>query len=336
MAKESSRLKRIEWALLIAIASIPIFGGVAICTLSGYFFLPRASGFGGYYAPAGEFHSAKTLWDWLDLLIVPAVLAVGGALFTWTQRKTDREAEKRRAETQRDLAAERERENALHAYLDKMTELMLEKDLRSSKKVDGVRYIARARTLTTLHRLDGMRKGVLLQFLCDSGLINKEVTDSGEVGEPPVYLFEADLRGANLTRARLNGANLAFADLRGADLRWADLSKADLTGARLQGADMRRAVLVETDLHEADLSKTDLRRTILRDANLQEALLNGANLQATGLIRANLRSADLNGADLRGAKLGEANLHGALVTSEQLGRARLLARATMPDGTQHE
>jgi hypothetical protein len=55
----------------------------------------------------------QTLWDWLSLLIVPAVLAVGGFLFTRSenqrtlqnskqQREVDREVAKQQAETDRD------------------------------------------------------------------------------------------------------------------------------------------------------------------------------------------------------------------------------------------
>src|SRR5688572_24135763 len=35
----------------------------------------------------GEIRSSKTLWDWLNLLIVPVVLAIGGYLFTRSDTK---------------------------------------------------------------------------------------------------------------------------------------------------------------------------------------------------------------------------------------------------------
>ena len=93
-------------------------------------------------------------------------------------------------------------------------------------------------------------------------------------------------------------------------------------------------------LHGADLHEVDLRGAGLTGANLVEARLRGANLFGAILSNARLRGADLRGADLvaarlRGADLREANLQGAVVTDRQLGRAKSLEGATMPDGSIH-
>src|SRR5829696_945528 len=92
---------------------------------------------------------AKTLWDWLGLLIVPVVLAVGGYFFTRSesrriqqsaeeQRALDREiADQRtqedrviaqeRSETDRQIADQRRQDDMLQAYLDQMGQLLLDK-----------------------------------------------------------------------------------------------------------------------------------------------------------------------------------------------------------------
>jgi hypothetical protein len=59
----------------------------------------------------------RTLWDWLELLIVPVVLAVGGYLFTRSENRTTRTAAERRAQ-----------DEALQAYLDGMAQLLADKD----------------------------------------------------------------------------------------------------------------------------------------------------------------------------------------------------------------
>ena len=55
--------------------------------------------------------------------------------------------------------------------------------------------VAQARTLTVLGRLDGSRKGSVLQFLYDSGLIYEEPTLLGESTLVHEGVFESPLRG---------------------------------------------------------------------------------------------------------------------------------------------
>jgi uncharacterized protein YjbI with pentapeptide repeats len=268
-------------------ARVPDLAG--LCLRSGW------TGLGAYenpnYAEQPRFLWGKSVWDWLDLLLVPVVLAIGGLLFNRAERRAERE-----------IAAERTQEARLQSYLDKMTELMLEKGLRTSEPKSEVRDIARARTLTALRSLDGERKDVLLQFLYESDLVNRKAI---------IDLNKADLRWALLRGALLLRANLSWAILGEADLHGAILGEADL-----RGADLSKAILRWTDLLKADLFRADLRWADLRWADLRWA---------------DLRKANLTGADLR-----EADLTGAKVTEEQLAQARSLKGATMPDGTVHE
>jgi hypothetical protein len=53
--------------------------------------------------------------------------------------------ENKRAEAERELAVQRAQDEALQAYLDQMSSLLLEKDLRASEEVSEVRTLARAR-----------------------------------------------------------------------------------------------------------------------------------------------------------------------------------------------
>lgn len=75
---------------------------------------------------------------------------------------------------------------------------------------------------------------------------------------PEEYLYDADLRdadlflgtlsGAQLLHANLSGALLSEADLRRANLFKAELRKANLNGADLSGANLCGAVLIDADL----------------------------------------------------------------------------------------
>lgn len=123
------------------------------------------TGFGNFTSPTGEFQRAKTLWDWMDLLLAPAVLGAFGALFSWMLGRGQRAADERRAEIEQDRA----NEAALQKYLDSMMDLLKE-GFNGPEVTDINRSIARARTLTVLRQLrhvNGERKGLLLTFLIE-------------------------------------------------------------------------------------------------------------------------------------------------------------------------
>jgi uncharacterized protein YjbI with pentapeptide repeats len=239
----------------------------------------------------------KTVWDWLQLLIVPAVLSLITVAFALWQDIRQEQVEDRRAEVERELADQRTQDEALQAYLDQMSGLLLEKDLRASKEDSEVRTLARARTLTVLGRLSPSRNGALMRFLEEAKLVQ-----SVDGREPIISLQGAELSGTNLIRAALNGADLGAADLHDTDLSTAHLNNAQLGMANLSGADLTTA-----DLLDARLGSTNL-----RDANLRDADLSGADLSYADLL------------DAQG------------VTKDQLEQqAATLEGATMPDGSVH-
>src|SRR5215203_5248310 len=95
------------------------------------------------------------LWDWLKLLIVPAVLAGGGIWFNAQQREREQETAKNRAQ-----------DETPQAYLDGMAELLTDRDrpLHRAQVGDSLSSVARARTLTVLSRLNGEHKARVVQF----------------------------------------------------------------------------------------------------------------------------------------------------------------------------
>jgi uncharacterized protein YjbI with pentapeptide repeats len=224
----------------------------------------------------------KTLWDWLQLLIVPVVLSLITVVFAWQQGTRQERLEDQRAKAERELAVRRAQDEALQAYLDQMSSLLLERDLRASEVDSEVRTLARSRTLTVLGRLDPSRKTAVMQFLVDSDLVQ-----SIDERDPIISLNGADLSGANVSDASLRNA-----DLNGADLSDSDLSDSDLSGASLSDVDLRGAIL-----HDANLSVANL-----RGADLRDAYLRGADLSAVYLRGADLRDAYI-GVDVRGTRV---------------------------------
>jgi uncharacterized protein YjbI with pentapeptide repeats len=277
--------------------------------------------------------SDKTFWDWLQLLIVPLVLVIGGFSLTTLQDSRQRAIEDQRAQ-----------DTALQAYLDQMGNLLLEKDLRTSKEDSEVRTLARARTLTVLARMDPSRRYDVMQFLVEAELV-QEVEGRGPIiGLGGAQLrdveLETDLHGADLSEAELSGAYLEWTKLSGANLRSASLNNVAPFG--LGKTDLVYAKLIDADLSYADLSYADLRYARLIDADLSGADLSDVDLDAANLRGAILSEADLSDAELSYADLSDANLSGAnlrgaeIITNEKLEQqAASLKGATMPNGQKH-
>jgi uncharacterized protein YjbI with pentapeptide repeats len=346
--EQSSRGPRL--GLIIALA---IFAGVVIVIIYGYLERP------GWVGSSG-----KQFWDYLELLIVPAALALG--VYWLNRRQNERAQQAADAQQERALAVERQRaqDEALQAYLDQMAHLLIEHPLRRASPGDNLSTVARARTLTVLGRLDSARKRNVLQFLLESGLIferryivSLQQADLSGADLSQADLSEASLGGVNLREANLGGASLGGANLHRTDLREANLIRANLGNAsliraNLMGADLKEAIMREASLGRANLYRTDLREANLIRANLGNASLIGANLGNAILISADLSGASLGGANLReanltraelreadlgGADLSEANLLEAKgVTNEQLSAARSLEGATTPNGQKYE
>lgn len=233
------------------------------------------------------------LWNVLDLVIVPFVLAVGVYWLNRMQRKNELEIETRR-----------EQETILDNYFDRMTELILERglgksepehlldqylggaverflalDLDSAKEEElnnevsseveienKVGTIARTLTLTTLRRLNGERKRKLLEFLYEAKLLTVKEKPFG----PTLDMRDADLTMIDLSNAFLEGVVLSGADLSGADLSHAELLGADFSFTKLIGAKFDKATLSKIDLYSADLSKANLVEANLFDVEFEE------------------------------------------------------------------
>jgi hypothetical protein len=325
-----------------------IVGIVVLLLLIRLGYSNRVTGF-GQYKVNGEVQPFKTLWDWLGLLIVPAVLAVGGYLFTRSESQATREAAERRAQ-----------DETLQAYLDQIGQMLLDpnRPLRRSTYGDSLRTLARARTLAVLRRLDGTRKGTVLQFLYESGLIGRITNRKPfEKDDLIVELRDADLSGAVVTGAVLSGVDLKGINLSHADLRGASLSSADLRGTNLREANLSGAYLAGTNLRGLPSAAPDTYPPVDRTRNVD---LRSANLKGAILVGADLTGADLSYADLTGADLvhPRAGPYGILAVFEgdlggREGAAKLLLQyyagswrpatnqsglkgTTLPDGQRYE
>ena len=166
----------------------------------------------------------KSFWDWLQLLIVPLMLALGAFYLNSAADFRDYQ-----------IAQERKQQEILTDYFSKMQGLIVE--TKKSKQTPGskesnskerllleFRPTAQALTLSVLEQLDGKRKGKVITYLAESQLIT---ADNNEPSPQP----EIELDGANLKGMVLNDVDQVVKN--GNKLR-VIIKKSDMTDSRFE------------------------------------------------------------------------------------------------------
>lgn len=301
--------------------------------LNGYKTISTATSLPPKITTTITYQPGKTLWDWLQLLIIPAVLAVAGYVInlsisrgeqaaTEQRAQSEREAAEKRSITEREISLDNQREAALKEYIDEMSELLLHENLLGSDEDDKVRIIARVRTITILYQLDARRIGYVFSFLRESKLMHANPNDSiislANAQLNKINFRQAIVEGVNLSRVKMDEANLSDAEFFLTDLSKAHLVSANLCEATLDAVNLSGALLMGANLSGASLLMT----------NLSKAILLGANLSGAYFNQTNLREADLTGANLKDAI--------DISVKELEMQAKSLKGATMPDGSKHD
>jgi hypothetical protein len=256
----------------------------------------------------------KTLWNWMELLIVPAALGVGTLMLNRQMSQRDETARAERAEKEkleREVRTEEERleredrymEETLQHYFDTISELLLRHDFWDNLG-SFVGDVARIRTVTVLRRINAERRNEVVNFLRSAALLGPKGLLS-HVDMSNIDLSQTDLHGIYLDASTLDGANLSRSDLSMSYLRKASLREVNLRGTNLFGADLNGASLYKANLRRANLAGAEM-GAIVSDADMSEANLDGIDLS-------------------------EAVLTGTIVTLTQLRQAKSLKGAIMPN-----
>jgi len=161
----------------------------------------------------------------------------------------------------------------LYKLIDAISDLVRHHGLQTSTKGDAVQALARAHLFVALRQLDGIHKGLALQFLYEANLIGSHAIAEREPTLPVIALNGADLAGLSLPNANFGWAHLAVADI----------ARAQLHNACLIRANLYAVDLIDADLSHANLAKARLDRTDLRGANLDGVDFRAFTLQNTRL-----------------------------------------------------
>ena len=115
----------------------------------------------------------------------------------------------------------------------------------------------------------------------------------------------------NWQRCIFDGLDLKGVDLSGARLRDGSFFRTDFSGSDLSKTNAYRAKFVNAVLREVNLDGAKLSEGDFTKADLSGASFKGADLRRARFFHAILRQVDLTGARLKGADLTRADLSGA-------------------------
>lgn len=210
----------------------------------------------------------RTLWDWLQLLLVPIILIAGFGWLSFQQSQANLQLSLQQHDTALQIADAQQQAIILSTYESNIAEMMLHEGLRTSQPSSTVALVAEVETATALRQLEPTGKGSLLRYLYETALINNNThviilsqldahnANLINIDLRDTYLFGldmhgADMQGVKLSDATLNYVSLANTNLAGADLHGSDMRDTDLTGANLSGANLKDV----TELTNAQLAK---------------------------------------------------------------------------------
>ncbi|MCA2711086.1 MAG: pentapeptide repeat-containing protein [Microcystis sp. M015S2] len=214
----------------------------------------------------------KSFWDWLQLLIVPLMLAFGGLYVNYAFETRDKQ-----------IAEEGKQQELLKDYFSKMQTLIVEtkkskdsqpKIVETKKSVETTKSkdsqpnpdgspllpefipIAQALTLAVLDELDGKRKGKVISYLADSKLITANIKD--QKSKPVIYLRKANLKEIVLEDVSLDGLSITGADMTEAKLTEVILTNSNLVSSKfinatLDTVDFSGSKLGNSNFYDADL-----------------------------------------------------------------------------------
>lgn len=304
--EDNINLRKQNWLLII----ILILFLIAVLTLMFQRFIlgwsqwANWTGFGDYIGSIPKENREKTLWDWMDLLIIPLALALIALIYKKITHDTDQRLKNERLKNEKDIALDQWRENTIRAYFDEIINLLTNYNDKYRDKTDDNnnpifdRYLLfsiRMKTITTLRILDGDKKGLLLQFLYEAKLLDNN--------EHSVDLREADFSGANLRNINLENAKLEEINFENADLFNTKLINSNLRKANLQNTNLIQAKLDSAIFSDAKLEYADLANTHLYETNFERANLYRTNFENAIMISANFTAAEVHDSDLTKAKI---------------------------------
>ncbi len=302
--------KRIEGLLVFLTIVMVIYVVIAFlisCTENG---LMQCMSFYEFREPFTEPTHVwgKTLWDILEILVVPVAIALVAIWFQSSERKQEQI-----------IAENRIQEETLRDYFKEMERLFLDYDLRNKIPDDEseIFKIANVITVTTLRRLERDRRNTVFQFLRDAYIDRYVLRRAYMEG---IDLSGCNLFGINLRLAKLKNSNLSYTRVDETNFEWAELA-----GCNFTGADILDTSFGDIDMSKAKFDNAELDGCVFSGTNLSNASFVNAKLEWIDIASTKLENTDFTRAKLKDVNFTDEQLAKIKLTKEQIESAKLLS-----------
>lgn len=339
------------WFRIRTLLLFLVFCAFVFVLFNGYAENWKWVGVSGYQDENEMLQQGKTFWDWMELLLIPIFLLLGAASLNSSERKNEQK-----------LADDQRREQIIQNVRKELTDLILREGLKRRVAQNDLYVVARTIILTAIHSLqdDGRRKGILIGFISEMGLIKNKPIDAPEdpieheakmlpvLGIGNLDLQHIEFKERYLDTVKLPSSNFSFGNLEGSSFRNVDFQDSTFHKANLKNTSFMFCNLKGTNFDKAkfSISLTTFERetifaqlipkgtfltanvvleegTIIVDTCLREAILSNLDLRGAVLTKSDLSYAELEGANLRGATIAEASLVRANLQRANLRQAHL-------------
>lgn len=247
---------------LILLLIIVLF---AIIIIYNAVFPYSSPGWMGFIENTTSDEKIKTLWDWLDLLIVPISIGIVG----WIYKDYENQKEESRQK-------ENNYTDLFNNYLKNISELILKEGLLESNEY--AMNLARSLTIVALENLDGERKGQILQFLKESNVLQninllganfRNCDLEGIVLKNQIFKG-IDFSHSNLTNSFLDGTEFIACNLSSANFSYSSLLNVNFEYSILKNSIIRNTDLKSVNFFGVELGNADLRDSLISDDQFKQ------------------------------------------------------------------
>jgi uncharacterized protein YjbI with pentapeptide repeats len=294
----------------------------------------------------------------MSSLLLPLMLGIFTVVITINQqnaakqqRAEDRKTAEEHRRLEREIAAERYRDDIFDAYIKEMGQL-LENHSGSLVSNQVLMTLARAKTLNIIRRLDPQRNIRIIRFLHESeqlsGTREQRSLDLSTAELPNIdfrhlaiygkqldnislastFLSNATfislgMKHNNFSRTLLNDSSLSSTQLENVEFSFAELNDVNFISARLSHVNFSHTTFNDSNLSYTWLENVNFSTARFYNVNFSSAVLNWVKFPSTEVDHVNFSSAKLFNIDFSSANLSHVDFSFALLTNIDFSSANL-------------